>query len=210
MTSGNEEPDSKALNRLNPDTGSVEIPDSRLALEHAEHRFGWQSGIGDGLPVDPDLDPLDPGEPSREHHRALAHTPRAHLGILGAIACGGFIGTLARYEVIRAWPTPQGHIPWSLLAINTSGALMIGLVLTALLERTAPTKYLRPFITTGVIGGWTTMSTLALGADSLLKSGEFAAGITYLLITLIGGAAAVFIGIQAGRLGIAERVPEIH
>jgi len=119
-----------------------------------------------------------------------------------AIGAGGFIGTIGRYGVGLAWPTPVGGFPSSTFVINTSGAFALGLTLTWILERLAPSRFLRPFICAGVLGAWTTMSTLAIEADVLLKDGRLAPALLYLGATVLAGAAATAVGIAIGRLGV--------
>lgn len=160
--------------------------------------------VASDLPIDPELDPDDPAEPSREHRRSSRHTPRAHPGIVVAIALGGFIGTLARYEVLVALPTAAGHFPVGTFLINTSGSLLIGFALTVIVERFRSRRYLQPFVCVGVLGGWTTMSTLAVEVDTLLKSGFTSMAVGYMATTLVAGICAVAIGIALGRASSAR------
>src|SRR5947207_6810375 len=82
------------------------------------------------LPIDPDLAPDDPGEPSPTHH-PLVHVDRTrHTDVLAAVGAGGFLGALGRYELGLAWPTPAGHFQSTTFTINISGAFVLGLVLT--------------------------------------------------------------------------------
>ena len=119
---------------------------------------------------------------------------------------GGFIGTLGRYEATVAWPTVPGDFPTTTLLINTSGAFLLGLVLTVLLERriaAGPGHYLRLFLGTGMLGGWTTYSALVVGALTLGRDGHAATGVAYLAVTLVAGVAAVTAGMALGRIGAA-------
>ena len=86
-------------------------------------------------PVDPDLEPGDAAEPGRGHRRAPVPVHRRHAGVLLAIAAGGFLGALARYELELTWPPHSGTFPASTFVINTSGAFLLGLVLTVSIER---------------------------------------------------------------------------
>ena len=161
-------------------------------------RLARSFGAQDQLPIDPDLAPDDAGEPSPDHRRG-PRTRRAHPGVLAVIFVGGFIGTAARDAVERAWPTPIGHFPAATFVINTSGAFLLGLVLSALLERRRPGTHLRPFLATGLLGGWTTYSTLVLEAVVLGKHHDAAAAAGYLAISLVAGVSAVALGIALGR-----------
>jgi fluoride exporter len=164
---------------------------------HAAHRWEHHD---ERLPVDPDLDLDDPGNPSPLHHPVPhVHRGRRHR-VVAAIALGGFIGALARYELELAWRTPAGHLPWTTFTINTSGAFLLGLLLTLLSVRPSHTRYLRPFLCVGVLGAWTTMSTFAVDADLLVKGGHLALAYGYVTGTVIAGVTVTWAGVRAGRV----------
>src|SRR5208282_1937480 len=102
------------------------------------------------------------------HHAPFHPTPRAP-GTPYAVALGGGLGTLARYGLDRAVPTQVGHFPTATLLVNLSGSLLIGLLLPFALGQAARRPLLRPFLITGILGGWTTFSALATDAAQLLK-----------------------------------------
>ena len=119
--------------------------------------------------------------------------------MLVAIAAGGFLGTIARYELGLAWPTAPGHFPAATFTVNTTGAFAIGVVLVLILERFPPSRFLRPFLVVGILGGWTTMSTLAIETVLLAKNGDWATAGGYLVGSLVAGLAAVGAGVAVGR-----------
>ncbi len=122
--------------------------------------------------------------------------------MLAAVAAGGFLGALGRYEVGLAWPARPGSFPAATFTINTSGAFLLGLLLTVLLEHFPANRHLRPFACVGVLGAWTTMSTLAAETDMLVRGGHPATAVGYVAATLIAGIAATVAGI-----GLARHVP---
>jgi CrcB protein len=183
-------------------------PAGRHGRDH--FRRGW-TGADDPLPIDPDLSPEDLGEPSATHRPGPRDRSRTHPGVLAAVAVGGFFGTLARYSVGLAWPTHSGHFPTATFLINTSGAFLLGAVLTYLLEHRPVfpgLAYARPFVATGVLGGWTTYSTLVVGTDTLGRAGDLGTAATYLAATLVGGVVATTVGIALGRLVVVPLEPE--
>ena len=121
------------------------------------------------LPIDPDLSPRDPGEPSVGHHAGPTVHRAREPRVLAAIAVGGFVGTLARYGVGLVWKSPGGHFPWAIFTINASGSFLLGLILTMLLEKPREDRYLRPLLCVGFLGSWTTMSTFVVGSDLLVR-----------------------------------------
>jgi CrcB protein len=118
---------------------------------------------------------------------------------LGAVGAGGFLGALGRYELGLMWPTAAGHFPWTTFTINISGAFLLGLALTLLLERVRATRYLRPFFCVGVLGAWTTMSTFAVEGDLLVKDGHAGTALVYVLATLVVGTGATWVGVGLAR-----------
>jgi len=142
------------------------------------------------LPVDPDLAPVDASEGAGRRYPP---------DVLAAIAAGGFLGALARYEVGLAWPAHAGRFPAATFTINTSGAFLLGLLLTVILEHLRPARYLRPFACVGVLGAWTTMSTLAAETDLLVKGGHAVIAVAYAGATLAAGLGATVTGIGLAR-----------
>jgi fluoride exporter len=127
--------------------------------------------------------------------------PRFGLSVstMVAIFVGGAIGTVSRYELDAHHATAVGHFPWVTLLINLSGSFAIGL-LVPLTEYVTPRAPLaRPFLIVGVLGGWTTFSTLAVEATLLAKDGAIADFVTYLAATVVGGLALVVVGTTLGR-----------
>lgn len=166
--------------------------------DRTAHHHRWERH-DERLPVDPDLAPDDPGAPSRLHHPVPGvHRARQH-DVIAAIAAGGFLGTVGRYEVGLAWSTPAGHVPWSTLAVNTSGAFLLGLSLMLLLERVGLTGHVRPFFCVGVLGAWTTMSAFALETDMLVRDGHLLTAAVYVLATIVSGVVSTWLGVALAR-----------
>lgn len=123
---------------------------------------------------------------------------------LAAIFVGGALGTLARYLLEAHHPVAPGGFPWVTLTVNLSGSLAIGLLvpLTERVSHRAPT--LRPFLLVGVLGGWTTYSTLAVDATLLTKDGDAGTALAYLAATVVGGLVLVVVGHDLGRRLVAR------
>jgi len=182
-----------------PESGLEPGPDA----PHHLRRLAHLAGADDGLPIDPDLDPGDPAEPSRGHRPATAPVHRLHPVTLVAIGAGGFVGAWGRYELGLAWPTHASAFPATTLVINTSGTFLLGLVLTLLVEHVRAPRvrdHVRHFACVGVLGSWTTMSALAVGSDALVRAGKGWMALAYVATTVVGGVAAVTAGIALGRV----------
>ena len=127
------------------------------------------------------------------HHGPFHPTSRPP-GTPYAVALGGALGTLARYAIGRGLPTAGGHFPTATLVVNLSGSLLIGLLLPYALAQALRRPLIRPFLITGVLGGWTTFSALATDAALLLRSWHVALAIGDLGATLGGGLLLVAAG----------------
>jgi CrcB protein len=159
------------------------------------------------LPIDPDLAPTDPAEPALVGHRRLPRRRhgRAQPDVLAVIALGGMVGATARFKLAEALPTAPGHFPWATFWTNMSGSFVLGFLLVVLLERFPPSRYLRPFLATGILGAYTTMSTYLVETAVLIKDGYAATGLLYGVGSLVTGLILAYAGIVAGR-----RTPERH
>ena len=130
----------------------------------------------------------------------MLHTRHAPRRILAAVAAGGALGALVRYAVADRFPEPAGRFPWITFWVNVSGALLLGFLLTLVVERFPPTRYVRPFLATGFCGAYTTFSTLAVEADLLVRHGRASLAVAYLAASVAAGLAAVTAGILVGRV----------
>src|SRR4051795_5688952 len=101
----------------------------------------------------------------------VALSTRGPLTGYAAAALGGVVGALARWGVARALPSPAGGWPWATLLVNLTGCALIGFLLAVLLARFPTSPWLRPFLVTGVLGGYTTFSTFAVETVRLTDGG---------------------------------------
>ncbi len=121
------------------------------------------------------------------------------ISAMAAIFLGGAVGTLLRYLLEVHHPIGQGGFPWPTLMVNLSGSLAIGLILPLTEHASHRLPLLRPLFVVGILGGWTTYSTLAVEATLLAKDGHALTSLSYLAATVAGGTALVIIGHGAGK-----------
>ncbi len=122
--------------------------------------------------------------------------------ILAVIAAGGALGSLARWGLAAALPHRPGAFPWATFSVNVTGCLLIGALMVLLAEVWPPSRYLRPFLGIGVLGGYTTFSTYVLDARNLLVTGHAGTAAAYLLGSLAAGLATVWAGVALLRSAI--------
>jgi CrcB protein len=113
------------------------------------------------------------------------------------VAAGGALGAVARAAVGALVAVPEGGWPWATLAANLSGALLLGLLLGVIGESFAGGRWARPLLGTGVIGSYTTFSTLSLEMVRLVSHGRIVVAGGYGVVTLAGGLVAVWAGSAA-------------
>jgi fluoride exporter len=116
---------------------------------------------------------------------------------VGLVALGGAAGACARYGLARAFPVDAGHFPATTLTLNLSGAFLLGALLETLVRRGTPRHWLRMLIGVGVLGAFTTFSTLANETALLVRDHHTGTAITYVGVSLLGGAIAVVLGLVA-------------
>lgn len=145
-------------------------------------------------PIDPDTAPVpwppDTTKTSQQEQRE----------ILVAIAVGGVIGAAARYGAGLLWPTVSGHFPWTTFWINIIGCALMGVLMVLVTERYQAPPLTRPFLGTGVLGGFTTFSTYAVDTQHLLHPATATTALLYAAGTLLGAIAAVWTGATLTRV----------
>ena len=114
-----------------------------------------------------------------------------------AVALGGALGALARALFMDVWPYMVSGIPLDLLVVNILGSGLLAVVLVAgerVFVPTHPRHHLwRPFMATGVLGGFTTTSAFAGVTAELMYFGN-------------SGQALMFVGLSVGLSLIAFHV----
>jgi CrcB protein len=127
------------------------------------------------------------------------HLPPPDVRELTAIFAGGMLGALARVALSEAFPHARDAWPWTTFAVNLAGAALLGWTVT----RLPPASYRRPFLGIGVCGALTTFSTLQLELLRMLDGPDPARplALAYAAASLVGGLAAVRLGIALARGG---------
>ncbi|MGI5285762.1 fluoride efflux transporter CrcB [Nonomuraea polychroma] len=143
-------------------------------------------------PIDADVDLRVPAQ--------RTELRRAPWSTLAVIAVGGVAGALARYGLGVAFPQSAGLFPWTTLAINVSGCLLIGVLMVAITELWSAPGWVRPLLGVGVLGGFTTFSTYVLETGRLLVAGAARTALAYLVLTPVLALVAVWVGSAATRL----------
>jgi CrcB protein len=113
---------------------------------------------------------------------------------LAVVAVGGAAGALARWAITATWPTVVGGAGWGTLAVNLTGCFLLGL----LAARAEPDSLVRLGLGTGVLGGFTTFSTLMVETDRGIADGRPGVALALLAVSLVGGVGFSIVGERVG------------
>lgn len=118
-----------------------------------------------------------------------------------AVGCGGFIGTVARYLLsmfINRYNT--SGFPISTLIINIIGSLLIGLLTQLLINLYPNNKRIQLFLTTGILGGFTTFSTFSLETINLYQNGNTIFAIANVVLSIVFCLTGVVLGKMLAKM----------
>jgi CrcB protein len=117
-----------------------------------------------------------------------------------AISIGAILGANARY-ILGGWVADRlgSTFPWGTLAVNLTGALLVGLVLGLAADRTVPWWW-RSGVAIGFLGSYTTFSTFSYETITLMRDGSYVAALANAGGSLIVSIAAVFVGLAIARV----------
>jgi CrcB protein len=124
---------------------------------------------------------------------------RIDIRELGAIFAGGFVGALARAELIVLVPPRPGAWPWATLIVNIAGAFVLGYVTTRLQERLPVSAYRRPLLGTGFCGALTTFSTMQLELLRMLDVDRIGLALGYAFASVAGGFLSILVATNLVR-----------
>jgi CrcB protein len=129
--------------------------------------------------------------------RAARSRPRVGARELAVVAIGGAAGAAARYAIAQAEPVHAGSFPLTTFAINVAGAFVLAVLLESLARREIETWWIRPFAAVGVLGGFTTFSTMCTEAVVLGRDGHVALAALYVAASAGAGVMVVAAGLRA-------------
>lgn len=110
--------------------------------------------------------------------------------------CGAIFGAIIRYAITNYGKKNWSKVfPFATLLINLTGAFLLGIVFALNL----PT-FVYAFLGTGVLGGYTTFSTLNVELLGKLKDKKYKVFWIYLIASYIGGLILVFLGYSIGKI----------
>lgn len=108
---------------------------------------------------------------------------------------GGGLGAALRHGVNIASARALGTaFPYGTLMINITGSLIMGLVAAYFAFKGDASQHWRLFLTTGILGGFTTFSAFSLDAALLYERGEVGMAAVYVIASVAISIAGLFAG----------------
>ena len=94
----------------------------------------------------------------------------------GVVAVGGAIGSVARYFVSTIQSPAVDRFPYAIFIVNISGGFLMGVLTELMALKFSVSPEVRAFLTTGILGGYTTFSTFSLESAMLIERHAYAIG----------------------------------
>ena len=110
------------------------------------------------------------------------------------IGLGGGLGSIARFLVSRLGSRIDWlSMPVGTLTVNVLGCFLLGATVRWL-QVSAASPALRPFLTVGLLGAFTTFSTFSFETVALVQEGQWARAGVYVGGSMAFGLAAMILG----------------
>lgn len=135
--------------------------------------------------------------------RTTARVLRNRADVLAVISVGGAVGSLARWGLTLVWPVRVVGFPIATCVANVTGCMALGVLMVFVLNVLPPSRYARPFLGVGVLGGFTTFSSAMLDTRAQLIAGHHVQAGGYLFGSVFAGLVAVWLGMVLARAAVA-------
>lgn len=123
------------------------------------------------------------------------------MGFLIVFAGAGIGGALRHGVNLASERLFGAGFPYGTMIVNILGSLLMGLLAGYFMARSGIPQHVRLFLTTGVLGGFTTFSAFSLDAALLIERHAYWSAAAYMLGSVILSLAALFAGLSIFRIG---------
>ena len=115
---------------------------------------------------------------------------------------GGFLGSAMRYAVSGAVQRlfPPSMFPYGTLSVNVIGCLVLGMLGGLAENHDMFTAGTRVFLFIGILGGFTTFSSVSYETMSMARDGQFFYGLSNIALQIVLGLGAVWVGYNLSNL----------
>jgi fluoride exporter len=111
-------------------------------------------------------------------------------GIGGALRHGANVGASKMFGY---------GFPFGTVIVNVVGSFLMGLLAGYFIYRPGVPQHMRLFLTTGILGGFTTFSSFSLDAALLIERHAYALAAGYVVGSVAAGLSALFFGLAVFR-----------
>jgi CrcB protein len=116
------------------------------------------------------------------------------------VGLGGMIGSVLRYALASAVQrSAHAAFPAGTLVVNLLGCLAIGVFMSLAEAKQWMSPNIRLFVTTGILGGFTTFSAFGYETFRLLRENAYGFATANVLANVVVGTVAVGLGWSLGR-----------
>ena len=104
-----------------------------------------------------------------------------------AIGSGGFIGAVSRSYINGLISNRVPHeLPFGTLGVNLLGSFIIGVLFAYFMYTSFFSLHVKSFLSTGILGGFTTYSTFAIESFLLLNGGSITLALMNIVLNALG------------------------
>lgn len=133
--------------------------------------------------------------PSGTTQKTAIRTVLAFLATGLAVAVGGAVGAILRWAVTTAWPGNVHGIIWSVLVINMVGSAILGVLTEVASHQLKRHPTVVAFLGTGMMGGFTTLSTVIMDSLTLMENGAPWMGVLQIILNMLLGIGSAAVAI---------------
>ncbi len=113
---------------------------------------------------------------------------------------GGGLGAALRHAVNLFAARALGvSFPFGTFTVNVTGSIVMGLLAGYFAFKGDASQHWRLFLTTGILGGYTTFSAFSLDVALLYERGEMALALLYVAASVLLSIAGLFAGLALAR-----------
>lgn len=128
---------------------------------------------------------------------------RSYIGamaILLWVAAGGALGSVLRHLVnVSSGRSFGTDFPWGTTIVNISGSFVMGALIAYMAVKWSASQEARAFLTTGILGGFTTFSAFSLDFATLIERRAFDLAVYYAAASVLLSILAIFAGLWLTR-----------
>lgn len=110
------------------------------------------------------------------------------------VGSGSFIGGILRYLIYMFIKFDGTHFPYATFLVNIIGCFLIGIIYSISIKNNLLSNDAILFLSVGLCGGLTTFATFSKEAMQLFNNGLFGLTAIYIVLSIILGLMAVFLG----------------